>query len=344
MLKGPPTLEQALAAHVGGELVVIGGADLYRQVLPRAQTIHLTRVHARVAGGRSELQQLRGDQRDYLDYDWVAGCRGVLRAQREHPLGDGHLLDVLGVLAVHDHALDVLEMRCQHLDRFLTDPNIRAPSNDVILIVGNDDAFPAARAAIEQVAEKRVELIEAIDLAQAFAAMVAYSDGRSLDDNVADMRDALQRTHTGRVTIAVRERTTPAGRVRPGDAMGFAGSVGIWLFYVQHQFEGVYWERADEWDYTAAALQGSSFYKLPRILQWFSGNIGYHHIHHLSPRIPNYKLEKCHNDNPEFQIQPLTIQHSLKSLFFRLWDEKEKMLVGWSALKKYRAERVKVKA
>src|SRR5882724_8170739 len=73
-----------------------------------------------------------------------------------------------------------------------------------------------------------------------------------------------------------------------------AGSAGFWLFYVQHQFEGVYWERREEWDYAAAALQGSSFYKLPRILQWFSGNIGYHHIHHLSPRIPNYHLEKCH--------------------------------------------------
>ncbi|HEX2750128.1 MAG TPA: fatty acid desaturase, partial [Verrucomicrobiales bacterium] len=73
-----------------------------------------------------------------------------------------------------------------------------------------------------------------------------------------------------------------------------AGASGIWLFYVQHQFEDAYWERAGEWDYTTAALQGSSFYKLPRLLQWFSGNIGFHHIHHLSPRIPNYNLQKCH--------------------------------------------------
>ena len=64
-------------------------------------------------------------------------------------------------------------------------------------------------------------------------------------------------------------------------------SAGIWLFYVQHQFDGVYWERHPEWDYVDAALKGSSFYKLPRVLQWFSGNIGFHHIHHLSPRIPN---------------------------------------------------------
>src|SRR6185295_5982053 len=87
-----------------------------------------------------------------------------------------------------------------------------------------------------------------------------------------------------------------------------AGSVGFWLFYVQHQFEGVYWERREEWDYAAAALQGSSFYKLPKVLQWFSGNIGFHHIHHLSSRIPNYNLEKCHKAEPLFQsVQPLTL-------------------------------------
>ena len=80
-----------------------------------------------------------------------------------------------------------------------------------------------------------------------------------------------------------------------------AGSAGFWLFYVQHQFEGVYWERGDDWDYTTAALQGSSFYKLPRVLQWFSGNIGFHHLHHLSPRIPNYHLERCHEADPCFR-------------------------------------------
>jgi omega-6 fatty acid desaturase (delta-12 desaturase) len=119
---------------------------------------------------------------------------------------------------------------------------------------------------------------------------------------------------------------------------------GVWLFYVQHNFDPTYWERHQEWEFFNAGMDGSSFYKLPRLLQWFTGNIGFHHIHHLSPRIPNYKLEQCHNDNPEFQIQPLTIRHSMQSLFFRLWDEKEKMLVGWSALKKYRAQRVKVEA
>jgi len=113
-----------------------------------------------------------------------------------------------------------------------------------------------------------------------------------------------------------------------------AGSAGVWLFYVQHQFEGVYWERGNDWDFTAAALQGSSFYKLPKILQWFSGNIGFHHIHHLSSRIPNYHLESCHRADPLFQkVKPVTLFASLKSLTFRLWDERERRLVSYSHLK-----------
>jgi omega-6 fatty acid desaturase (delta-12 desaturase) len=117
-------------------------------------------------------------------------------------------------------------------------------------------------------------------------------------------------------------------------AVMVAGSTGIWLFYVQHQFEGVYWERKEEWDYVDAALRGSSFYKLPKVLQWFSGNIGFHHIHHLSPRIPNYHLEACHNAEPMFQtVKPVTLFSSFKSFTFRLWDEKRRKLVGYRALK-----------
>ena len=113
-----------------------------------------------------------------------------------------------------------------------------------------------------------------------------------------------------------------------------AGSAGIWLFYVQHQFEGVYWERADKWDYTDAALQGSSFYKLPKVLQWFSGNIGFHHIHHLSSRIPNYNLERCHRSHALFQrVKPVTLLSSLKSFTFRLWDEQQRRLVGFRHLR-----------
>ena len=117
-------------------------------------------------------------------------------------------------------------------------------------------------------------------------------------------------------------------------ALLVAGSAGFWLFYVQHQFEGVYWERRDEWDYAAAALKGSSFYKLPRVLQWFSGNIGFHHIHHLSPRIPNYNLEKCHQADPLFQtVKPVTLFSSFKSLTFRLWDEQRRKLIGYRDLR-----------
>lgn len=115
-----------------------------------------------------------------------------------------------------------------------------------------------------------------------------------------------------------------------------AGSAGVWLFYVQHQFEGVYWRRHEQWDYLAAALHGSSFYKLPKILQWFSGNIGFHHIHHLSPRIPNYNLERCHKAEPLFQtVPPVTLFSSLKSFNFRLWDEKRHRLVGFRHLENF---------
>ncbi len=113
----------------------------------------------------------------------------------------------------------------------------------------------------------------------------------------------------------------------------FAGAAGLWLFYVQHQFEGAYWTRTEDWNYTDAALQGSSFYQLPRILQWFTGNIGFHHIHHLSPRIPNYHLQRCHEADPFFStIRPVTLFGSLKSLTFRLWDEQHKVFVGFGRL------------
>ena len=105
---------------------------------------------------------------------------------------------------------------------------------------------------------------------------------------------------------------------------------GTWLFYLQHQYEDVKWERTEEWDYKTMALEGSSYLKLPKVLQWFTGNIGFHHIHHLSPRIPNYKLEKCYNENPSLHIEkPLTFFSALKSLKFRLWDEKNKRLVSF---------------
>jgi omega-6 fatty acid desaturase (delta-12 desaturase) len=119
----------------------------------------------------------------------------------------------------------------------------------------------------------------------------------------------------------------------------FATSVGVWLFYVQHQFENTYWERHGEWSYVRHALEGSSFYKLPRILQWFTGNIGFHHVHHLSPRIPNYNLQKCHESHPMFQkVKYITLWSSLKALGYRLWDEDRKKLVGFSYVPAYRAK------
>lgn len=125
-------------------------------------------------------------------------------------------------------------------------------------------------------------------------------------------------------------------------AMLVASVSGVWLFYVQHQFEDVYWERRPDWDFEKAALEGSSFYKLPKILQWFSGNIGFHHIHHLSPRIPNYELEHAHGAEPMFQnVKPLTVRRSLKALRYRLWDEGAKRLTGYKSLKEARRRAAK---
>jgi acyl-lipid omega-6 desaturase (Delta-12 desaturase) len=109
-----------------------------------------------------------------------------------------------------------------------------------------------------------------------------------------------------------------------------AGAAGVWLFYVQHQFEGVYWARRGERDFVAAAMEGSSLYALPRVLQWFSGNIGFHHIHHLAPRIPNYRLPKAYREQPLLQrVDRLTLLGSLRSLRLRLYDEDARRLVGF---------------
>jgi acyl-lipid omega-6 desaturase (Delta-12 desaturase) len=117
-----------------------------------------------------------------------------------------------------------------------------------------------------------------------------------------------------------------------------AGGAGVWLFYVQHQFADAYWTRHDDWDYTEAALKGSSFYKLPATLRWFSGNIGFHHIHHLSPQIPNYHLQRCHNAEPLFCSAPtLTLGASLRSATLRLWDEQRQRLIGFRLLRPSRS-------
>lgn len=109
-----------------------------------------------------------------------------------------------------------------------------------------------------------------------------------------------------------------------------AGVAGIWLFYVQHQFPGVYWARKGDWDPLRAALQGSSFYRLPALLRWFSGAIGYHHVHHLGPRIPNYRLKACFDAIPALQAPPpLTLGRSFACVRLKVWDEDRQELVGF---------------
>ncbi len=106
------------------------------------------------------------------------------------------------------------------------------------------------------------------------------------------------------------------------------GAAGVWLFYVQHQFDPSYWARTGEWASMEAAMRGSSYYKLPPVLQWISGNIGLHHIHHLRPRIPNYNLQECLDATPELQlVNPLLLWPSLKSVRLKVWDERRKLLI-----------------
>ena len=113
-----------------------------------------------------------------------------------------------------------------------------------------------------------------------------------------------------------------------------AGTVGVWLFYVQHQFEDVYWESADQWSYADAALRGSSYLKLPKVLQFFTGNIGLHHVHHLSARVPNYNLQRAHDENPIFHDVPvLSLWDGLQCVRLKLWDEDSSRLVGWREIR-----------
>jgi acyl-lipid omega-6 desaturase (Delta-12 desaturase) len=112
------------------------------------------------------------------------------------------------------------------------------------------------------------------------------------------------------------------------------GTFGLLLFYVQHQFEDVYWARHDIWDPMQVALEGSSYLKLPKVLQWFTGNIGLHHIHHVRPNIPNYNLQQCYEDVTAFQaVKPLTIWTSFNMLRLSLYDEKQKMMISFRSLK-----------
>jgi len=115
--------------------------------------------------------------------------------------------------------------------------------------------------------------------------------------------------------------------------LGLGGAGGIWLFYVQHQFAGVYWARKEDWDPLRAAVDGSSFYNLPAVLGWFSGSIGIHFLHHLRARIPNYNLKRCYEAIPELHAkEPLTLRQSLESPRLKLWDEERQALVGFSDL------------
>jgi omega-6 fatty acid desaturase (delta-12 desaturase) len=116
-----------------------------------------------------------------------------------------------------------------------------------------------------------------------------------------------------------------------GPAAMLAGSVGIWLFYVQHQFEDTYWQRRDEWTYADAALRGSSYLKLPPVLQFFTGSIGLHHVHHLNARVPHYHLRRAHESTTLFASVPtLSLWDGLRAVRLKLWDERSGRLVTFA--------------
>ncbi|MEK4300312.1 fatty acid desaturase [Oceanobacillus sp. FSL W8-0428] len=120
-----------------------------------------------------------------------------------------------------------------------------------------------------------------------------------------------------------------------------AGVLGIWLFYVQHQFEDSYFENESEWDYVKAAVDGSSYYKLPKWLEWMTGSIGYHHVHHLAPKVPNYNLEQAHRETPPLhKATTITLKTSLESIKFRLYDEEQKTFISFRAMK-HRLKQIK---
>jgi omega-6 fatty acid desaturase (delta-12 desaturase) len=113
-----------------------------------------------------------------------------------------------------------------------------------------------------------------------------------------------------------------------------AGTLGVWMFYVQHQFEDAYWESSENWSYSDAALQGSSYLRLPKVLQFFTGNIGLHHVHHLSAKIPNYNLQRAHDEIEIFQEVPvLTIRDGLRSIRLKLIDPDSGRLLTWGEVR-----------
>ncbi|MEL7028309.1 MAG: fatty acid desaturase [Pseudomonadota bacterium] len=115
-----------------------------------------------------------------------------------------------------------------------------------------------------------------------------------------------------------------------------AAAIGGWLFYVQHQFEDAYWRRTEDWDFHVAAVSGSSYYELPKLLQWFTGNIGMHHIHHLCSRVPNHRLAECFDTFPELNriSKRITLRDSLKCWRYSLWDEENGVMVGFNDIQR----------
>ena len=141
----------------------------------------------------------------------------------------------------------------------------------------------------------------------------------------------------GTVTVAVMILGWRTLLLVQGPILLLATTTGVWLFYIQHQFQGVYWARHDQWDPWRVPLEGASYYQLPGWLHWVTGNIGFHHVHHARPGIPNYRLQQCHQAIPELRtVRPLTIWESLKTVRLNLWDEEQRRLVSFREVRQHK--------
>src|SRR5215218_9446948 len=163
-------------------------------------------------------------------------------------------------------------------------------------------------------------------------------DGRAAPPRVAlgapthpPQRDRHQHRPRGaRRRALLADRLAPVSAGQAPTAL-LAGAVGVWLFYVQHQFEDTYWQSNQGWSYADAALRGSSYLKLPKVLQFLTGNVGLHHVHHLSTRIPNYHLQRAHDENAIFHKVPtLSLWDGLRAVRFKLWDQGRERLVTFA--------------
>ncbi len=240
----------------------------------------------------------------------------------------GVLGAILGVLVFTPFA----EWRHLHLDHHATSGDLDRRGTGDMWTMTLDEYVASSRAR-----RLRYRLVRNPLLMLVFGPLVVFLAGNRVPARGSSRRRALSVIFTDLAIAAIVVAAALTIGLRayllvqlPVLALG--GACGIWLFYVQHQFDPSYWARREAWSPVRAALEGSSYYKLPKVLQWFSGNIGLHHVHHLRPRIPNYNLQRCLDSTPGLQLsRPLTLPRSVHCARLALWDERGQAFVSFRA-------------